>query len=139
MLVALALASFFTRSTKSRSVSLDGLEDLPLGAGLVPGGVDPVVVDVQDPVGLVELATLVGVQSLEVLGLDRGATHPLEDLPAQGGAVGRLVVGEHGLGVGGVLECRVRQQRRHPQLRVARQHPEDGIERGVEAVLLPDA
>ncbi len=39
---------------------LHGLEDLALGAGLVPGGVDPVVVDVQDPVGLVELAPLVG-------------------------------------------------------------------------------
>ena len=39
---------------------LDGLEDLPLGARLVAGRVDAVVVDVQDPVALVELAPLVG-------------------------------------------------------------------------------
>ena len=78
---------------------LDGLEDLPFGAGLVPGGVDPVVVDVQHPVGLVELSPLVGVQGLEVLGLDRRAADAFEDLPAEGGAVRRLAVREHGLGV----------------------------------------
>ena len=118
---------------------LDGLEDLPFGAGLVAGGVDPVVVDVQDPIGLVELPPLVGVQGLEVLGLDRRAADALKDLPAEGGAVGRLVVREHGLGISGVLERRVREQSCHPELRVARQHPEDGVKRGVEAVLLPDA
>ena len=33
----------------------------------------------------------------------------------------------------------MRQQRRHAELGVARQHPEHGLEVGVEAVLLPDA
>ena len=106
MLVALAFASFFTRSTISRSVVLGRLEDLALGARLVAGGVDPVVVDVQDPVGLEELAPLVGAQRLEVLGLDRRAADALKDLAAERGAVRRLVVGEHGLAVGGVLERR---------------------------------
>ena len=117
----------------------DGFEDLPFGAGLVAGGVDPVVVDVQDSIGLVELSPLVGVQGLEVLGLDRRAADALEDLPAEGGAVRRLVVRKHGLGISGVLERRVREKSCHPELRVARQHPEDGVKRGVEAILLPDA
>ena len=61
---------------------LDGLEHLPLGAGLVPCGVDPVVVDVQDPVVLEQFAPLFGAQGLEVLGLDRRPTDALKDLRA---------------------------------------------------------
>ena len=139
MLVALALASLLHQVDQLAQRVLDGLEDLAFGAGLVPGGVDPVVVDVQDPVGLVQLAPLLGVQGLEVLGLDRRATDALQDLAAEGGVVGRLVVGEHGLGVGRVLERGVRKQRRHAELGVARQHAEDGLQVGVEAVLLADA
>ena len=60
----------------------DGFEYLPFGARLVTGGVDPVVIDVQDSVGLEELSPLVGVQGLEVLGLDRHAANALEDLTA---------------------------------------------------------
>ena len=33
----------------------------------------------------------------------------------------------------------MREESGHPELRVARQHPEDGVKRGFEAVLLPDA
>ena len=52
---------------------LGGLEDAALGALLVAGRVDDVVVDVQDAVVLEELATLLGAECLEVLGLDRRA------------------------------------------------------------------
>ncbi|MPM53956.1 hypothetical protein SDC9_100728 [bioreactor metagenome] len=114
------------------------LEHLTLGAGFIPRGVDPVVVDVQNPVGLVQFAPLIGVEGLEVLGLDRGASDCLQNLAPEAGVVGRLVIREHRLGVRRVLERRVRQQRRHTELGVARQHPEHGLQVGVEAVFLPN-
>ena len=83
MLVALALASLLHQVDNVAQRVLGGLEDLALGARLVAGGVDPVVVDVQDPVVLEELAPLVGAQCLEVLGLDRRAADP------QGSCCGR--------------------------------------------------
>ena len=119
---------------------LDGLEDLSLGARLVAGGVDAVVVDVQDPVGLEELATLLGAEGLEVLGLDRRAADASQG--SCGGGRCRWSAGRRRARSCASAEClrvRVRQQCRHAELRVARQHPEDGLEVGVEAVLLADA
>ena len=60
MLVALALASLLHQVDEVAQRVLDGLEDLALGAGLVAGRVDAVVVDVQDPVVLEELTPLLG-------------------------------------------------------------------------------
>ena len=59
MLVALAFASLLHQVDQLAQRVLGGLEDLALGARLVAGRVDAVVVDVQDLVALEELAPLV--------------------------------------------------------------------------------
>ena len=47
-----------------------------------------------------ELASFIGAESLEVLGLDSGTAHRLEHLRPQGGVVGWQFVSENGLAVG---------------------------------------
>lgn len=103
---------------------LDGLEDLALSARLVSGGVNAIVVDVQDPIGFVKFPTLVCAQCLEVLGLDRRTAHALKDFSAKGSSIGGLVVHQHGLRIRRMFQRRMRKQRCHSQLRVARQHAE---------------
>ena len=62
-------------------------EDLTLGAHLVAGRVNSVVVDVQHLAVLEQFSSLVGAKSPEVLRLDRCAADSLEDLRARAGAV----------------------------------------------------
>ena len=69
----------------------------------------------------------------------RRTAHIRKNFPTESGAVGGLVIDEDAPGVGGVLERLVRKECRHAKLRVTRQHPEDGIKRRIEPILLSDA
>ena len=71
---------------------LHGLEYLPLGSRLVACSVDSVVVEVQHPVVLEELAPFLGAECFEVFGLEGGAADRLQDLRARVSAVGGLAV-----------------------------------------------
>ena len=97
------------------------------------------MIQVQDSAVLEELASLVGAEGLEVLGLASGSANCLKDFCTRACAVGRLIIGQDRLSVRCNLQRLVGKQRRHAQLGVARQHSEDSLKVGIEAILLAKA
>ena len=108
------------------------LEGMSFGLAVVADRIDGVVVDVDDPLILDELPALVLLLRHQLVALAGHPAHGLQNAVPFAGDAG-LAVHQH---VGPLVGQRlVRQQARHAQRRVRRQHAKLRRQRGLEAVL----
>ena len=110
-----------------------GLEGPGLGGGLVADGIHRVVIEVDHPMGLDEGPALVLLHGHEGVGLHRHAPHRGQHLAALLQRTTELAVDAQPA-AGVVRQGAMRQQRRHAEPGVRRQHAEQGGQPGVDAV-----
>ena len=93
--VDVGVRQFLHQSDQILDGILAGAEGVWLGGLLVPGGVDLIVVDVEQPVVLDEVPSFTGLHAEERIGLDRCASHWREQSGAVLGSCAGSVVHLH--------------------------------------------